>query len=49
MLQSVDIDSDSFLEKISVVYVDYILLNQGITSFTSVKCLTIIGILGETR
>jgi len=48
MLQSVNIDSDSSLGKISVVYVDYILLNQGITSFMSVKGLTIIGILGET-
>ena len=48
MLQLVNIDSDSSLEKISVVCVDYILLNQGITSFISVKGLIIIGILRET-
>ena len=48
MLQSVNIESDSSLEKISVVPVEFIPLNQDITSFTSVKSLIIIGIQEET-
>ena len=43
-----NIDSDSSLEKISVVYIDCILSNQDIAFFMSVKGLTIIEILGET-
>jgi len=49
MLQLVNIDSDSSLEKISVVLVGFILSSQDVTSFMSVKGLIIIGIQEETQ
>jgi len=49
MLQLVNIELDSSLEKILVVSVEFILSSQDVTSFTSIKGLIIIGIQEETR